>query len=125
MFSTVEAIWLILTLRHMFNEEIWSISLQNITLHYNFSSKLTFCSRIFRQNVYPGKWHMPGYPNIASIPSSITSACFSSESQIQYSNPPLVSAILMIDSHRHPDSPSLLYLYYCIIFGEHQCLMTL
>ena len=33
-------------------------------------------------------------------PPSITSVCFSSESQIQYSNLPLVSAILMIDSHR-------------------------
>ena len=67
-FSTFETIWLILTLRHTFNEEIWTISQQNITLLLNFSSKLISHFRIFGQKVYPGKWHIPRYPNIASTP---------------------------------------------------------
>ena len=49
----------------------------NITLLQNFSSKLIFyfrifgqksCFRIFGQKVYPGKWYIPEYPNIASPP---------------------------------------------------------
>ena len=39
-FSTFETIWLISTPRHMYNEEILTISQQNITLLQNFSSKL-------------------------------------------------------------------------------------
>ena len=38
----------------------------NITLLQNFSSKLISYFRIFGQKVYPGKWHIPEYPNIAS-----------------------------------------------------------
>ena len=52
-FSTCETIWLILTPRHRFNEEIWTISQQNITLLQNFSSKLISYFRIFGQKVYP------------------------------------------------------------------------
>ena len=39
-----------------------------ITLLWNFSSKLISYFRIFGKKLYPGKWHIPGYPNIASIP---------------------------------------------------------
>ena len=59
---------LILTFRHTFKEEIWRIPPQNITPLWNFSSKLIPCSRIFKQKVYTGKWHIPRYPNIASTP---------------------------------------------------------
>ena len=66
-FSTFEAIWLILTLYRMFNDEIWTISQQNIYLcKIYFASKLISCSRILGQKVYPGKRHIPGCPNIAS-----------------------------------------------------------
>ena len=75
-FSIFETIWLILTPRHTFNEEIWKISQQNITLLKNFFSKLISCFRIFGQKVYPGKWHISGYLNIASTPPPPPSAGF-------------------------------------------------
>ena len=52
----------------MFNDQIWTIYQQNITLLKNCFSKLISCSRILGQKVYPGKRHIPGYPNIASTP---------------------------------------------------------
>ena len=67
-FSTFETIWLILTPRHTFSEEIWTISQQNITLLQNFSSKLISYFRIFGQKVSPEKWQILGYAYIASTP---------------------------------------------------------
>ena len=51
--------------------EIWTISQQNIPLLYNFSSKLISCFRILWQKVYPGKWHIPGYPQHSKYPPRI------------------------------------------------------
>ena len=33
-----------------------------------FWAKSISCFRTYGQKVYPGKWHIPGYPNIASTP---------------------------------------------------------
>ena len=79
-FSTFERIWLILTPRHTFNEEIWTISQQNITLLWNFFFKIDILLWIFgaksipRKMAHPGEnyslLHIPGYPKIASIAPS-------------------------------------------------------
>ena len=73
-FSTFETIWLILTPRHTFNEEIRTIFQQIITLLKNFSSELISYFRIFGPKVYPalefsgkkytqGNGTSPGTPN--------------------------------------------------------------